>query len=71
MMFVSASSLLSLFFLLSLRQLIRANELTFELPDNAEECFHDKLKAGSTFILEFQVCQAAVSFEEKSLFLLA
>ena len=35
---------------------IYANELTFELPDNAQECFHDKLKIGSKFTLEFQVC---------------
>lgn len=32
-----------------------ANELTFELPDNAKECFHDNLKVGSKFVLEFQV----------------
>jgi hypothetical protein len=34
---------------------ISANELTFELPDNAKECFHEKLKIGSKYILEFQV----------------
>ncbi|CAF3434851.1 unnamed protein product [Rotaria socialis] len=34
---------------------IYANELTFELPDNAKECFHDNLKIGSHFTLEFQV----------------
>ncbi|CAF1031636.1 unnamed protein product [Rotaria sordida] len=34
---------------------IHANELTFELPDNAKECFHDKLKIGSKFVLEYQV----------------
>ena len=33
-----------------------ANELTFELPDNAKECFHEKLKVGAKFTLEFQVC---------------
>ncbi len=33
-----------------------ANELTFELPDNAKECFHENLKVGSKFVLEFQVC---------------
>jgi protein ERP2 len=35
---------------------IIANELTFELPDNAKECFHEQLKIGSKFTLEFQVC---------------
>lgn len=33
-----------------------ANELTFELPDNAKECFHENLKTGAKFVLEFQVC---------------
>ncbi len=35
---------------------ISTNELTFELPDNAKECFHENLKIGSKFVLEFQVC---------------
>ncbi|CAF3223972.1 unnamed protein product [Rotaria socialis] len=34
---------------------IHSNELTFELPDNAKECFNEKIKVGSKFILEFQV----------------
>ena len=34
---------------------IGANELTFELPDNAKECFNENLKVGSKFVLEFQV----------------
>ncbi|CAF5198526.1 unnamed protein product, partial [Rotaria magnacalcarata] len=34
---------------------IYASELTFELPDNAKECFHDNLKIDSHFTLEFQV----------------
>ncbi|CAF0849514.1 unnamed protein product [Rotaria sp. Silwood1] len=34
---------------------IHSNELTFELPDNAKECFNEKLKVGSKYILEFQV----------------
>ena len=44
---------LSLIFLL---KQIGANELTFELPDNAKECFHENLKVGAKFVLEFQVC---------------
>jgi len=35
---------------------ISTNELTFELPDNAKECFHEILKVGSKFVLEYQVC---------------
>ncbi|CAF0833670.1 unnamed protein product [Rotaria sordida] len=34
---------------------IDTTELTFELPDNAKECFHEKLKVGSKYVLEFQV----------------
>lgn len=34
---------------------ISSNELTFELPDNAKECFNEKLKVGSKYVLEFQV----------------
>ncbi|CAF1187116.1 unnamed protein product [Rotaria magnacalcarata] len=34
---------------------IHSNELTFELPDNAKECFNEKIKVGSKFVLEFQV----------------
>jgi len=48
--------MLSLFiFLIFLLKQIGANELTFELPDNAKECFYEKLKIGSKFVLEFQV----------------
>ena len=41
-----------------------ANELTFELPDNAKECFHEDLKVGSKFVLEFQVCHSQICFFE-------
>jgi hypothetical protein len=34
---------------------VYSNELTFELPDNAKECFNEKLKVGSKYVLEFQV----------------
>lgn len=34
---------------------ISCSELTFELPDNAKECFNEKLKVGSKFVLEYQV----------------
>ena len=32
-----------------------AVELTFELPDNAKECFHEEIKEGVESNLEFQV----------------
>lgn len=44
-----------LFFVIFLLRKVYSNELTFELPDNARECFHEKLKVGSKYILEFQV----------------
>lgn len=30
-------------------------ELTFELPDNAKECFFEEIKQNTTATLEFQV----------------
>ena len=30
-------------------------ELTFELPDNAKECFHEIIEEGQESTLEFQV----------------
>lgn len=30
-------------------------ELTFELPDNAKECFYEEIEAGTDFTVEFQV----------------
>ncbi|CAF1280906.1 unnamed protein product [Adineta steineri] len=44
-----------LFLIVFLLKQICCNELTFELPDNAKECFHEKLKIGSKYTLEFQV----------------
>jgi len=31
-------------------------ELTFELPDNAKECFHEIIEKDTESTLEFQVC---------------
>ena len=47
----------TLFFLVTLCLLkaVDANELTFELPDNANECFYEKLRLGSKLVLEYQV----------------
>lgn len=41
--------------LLSLFSLSRAVELTFELPDNAKECFYEEVDVGTEFTVEFQV----------------
>lgn len=37
-------------------QLCRGIELTFELPDNAVECFYEDMKSGVENVLEYQVC---------------
>lgn len=34
---------------------IRASELTFELPDNAKQCFYEDITVGTKCTLEFQV----------------
>jgi protein ERP2 len=31
-------------------------ELTFELPDNAKECFYQDIERNTSATLEFQVC---------------
>lgn len=33
----------------------KSTELTFELPDNAKQCFHDDVAAGTKATIEFQV----------------
>lgn len=40
-------------------------ELTFELPDNAKECFHQEIEKNVSSTLEFQV-----SFQKKKLILI-
>lgn len=37
------------------RILVNSVELTFELPDNARECFYEEIKKNQTATLEFQV----------------
>lgn len=37
------------------RFLVNSVELTFELPDNARECFYEEIKKNQTATLEFQV----------------
>jgi len=34
---------------------VHGTELTFELPDNARQCFHDVIEAGTPVTVEFQV----------------
>lgn len=31
-------------------------ELTFELPDKANQCFYEELKEGTKAIIDYQVC---------------
>ncbi|CAI5439396.1 unnamed protein product [Caenorhabditis angaria] len=43
-----------IFFVISAK-LVNSIELTFELPDNANQCFYEDFKQGKDSILEFQV----------------
>lgn len=38
-------------------------ELTFELPDNAKECFHEIIEEGTESTLEFQVTIRCIARE--------
>eukprot|EP00075_Anas_platyrhynchos_P013630 XP_027302883.1 transmembrane emp24 domain-containing protein 7 [Anas platyrhynchos] len=45
----------------------RASEITFELPDNAKQCFYEEIAQGTKCTLEFQVAgmeSACVSIHE-------
>lgn len=44
-----------MFVILSCRFTISAVELSFELPDNARECFYEEIKKNQTATLEYQV----------------
>jgi protein ERP2 len=46
----------NLWTLLAFIPLISAIELTFELPDNANQCFYEEIKAGVDIVVEYQVC---------------
>ncbi|XP_073200850.1 transmembrane emp24 domain-containing protein 7 isoform X2 [Lepidochelys kempii] len=41
--------------LLCLGGAVRASEITFELPDNAKQCFYEEIAQGTKCTLEFQV----------------
>ncbi|ENN79102.1 transmembrane emp24 domain-containing protein 3 [Dendroctonus ponderosae] len=49
------SSFVTLLILCCAYQEIVSTELTFELPDNAKQCFYEEIKANNTGSLEFQV----------------
>lgn len=49
-----SASLLLLLLLLRAERL-RGAELTFELPDNAKQCFHEEVEQGVKFSLDYQV----------------
>lgn len=52
----SSFQVLLLLFLLLLRaERLRSAELTFELPDNAKQCFHEEVEQGVKFSLDYQV----------------
>ena len=42
---------ISLLLIIFVFKQIYSNELTFELPDNAKECFNEKLKVGAKICL--------------------
>lgn len=44
-----------LLLLLNLGCAARASEITFELPDNAKQCFYEEIMQGVKCTLEFQV----------------
>lgn len=41
--------------LLNVRCAVDASEITFELPDNAKQCFYEEIVQGTKCTLEFQV----------------
>ena len=49
--------LLALLLLLLVPEPGGASEITFELPDNAKQCFYEDITQGTKCTLEFQVLQ--------------
>ncbi|MCL4134846.1 UNVERIFIED_CONTAM: hypothetical protein GTU68_017657 [Idotea baltica] len=54
-MIYSVSNILSTLLVLCHVNYIKGVELTFELPDNAKECFHEEIEKGTKASLEYQV----------------
>lgn len=53
-----------LFYILSIFALLSttiAVELTFELPDNAKQCFHEDIRQGVESTVEFQVFRKCIN----------
>lgn len=50
--------LLALLLLLLVPEPGGTSEITFELPDNAKQCFYEDITQGTKCTLEFQVLQA-------------
>jgi protein ERP2 len=48
-------SYLSISIFVALLSTVRSIELTFELPDNANQCFYEEIKAGVDMVVEYQV----------------
>lgn len=48
--------------LISCLQALYCVELTFELPDNAKQCFHEDIRQNVKSTIEFQVFLARVYF---------
>lgn len=46
--------------LLAFTPYIRSVELTFELPDAAEQCFYEDIKQGTKSTIEYQVCHCLI-----------
>jgi len=64
----SVSALPLLLLLLLQAERPRGAELTFELPDNAKQCFHEEVEQGVKFSLDYQVRPGASSLSRFQVF---
>ena len=48
-------NLFTFVFIISLHRICKANEMTFELPDNEKQCFHEIIDKDVKCTLEYQV----------------
>lgn len=49
-------------------KLANSVELTFELPDNARECFYEEIKQNTSATLEFQVIKLIIFYVKNLVF---